>query len=135
MERLVTGTILYLCITFCLVACTRTIYIPVESVRTEYRDKYLRDSIYLHDSTSVYVNGDTVREYLYRYIYRDRFIHDTVSVCDTIREPYPVEKALSRWQQTKMDMGGWAIGVLSGVILLGIGYGIFKFIRRKINIK
>ncbi len=135
MGRLVTGTILYLCITFCLVACTRTMYIPVESVRTEYRDKYLRDSFYIHDSTNIYVNGDTIREYLYRYIYRDRFVHDTISVHDTIREPYPVEKALSKWQQTKMDIGGWAIGVISGILLFGIAYGIYKFIRLNISIK
>ena len=122
MGRLVTGTILYLCITFCLVACTRTMYIPVESVRTEYRDKYLRDSFYIHD-------------YLYRYIYRDRFVHDTISVHDTIREPYPVEKALSKWQQTKMDIGGWAIGAISGILLFGIAYGIYKFIRLNISIK
>ena len=108
MGRLVTGTILYLCIAFCLVACTRTMYIPVESVR---------------------------REYLYRYIYRDRFVHDTISVHDTIREPYPVEKALSKWQQTKMDIGGWAIGAISGILLFGIAYGIYKFIRLNISIK
>lgn len=135
MGRLVTGAILYLCIAFCLVACTRTIYVPVESVRTEYRDKFMRDSFYVHDSTSLYVHGDTVREYLYRYIYRDRFVHDTTFVGDTIREPYPVEKALSKWQQMKMDIGGWAIGAISGILLLGIGYGIYKFIRLNINIK
>lgn len=118
-----------------MVACTRTMYIPVESVRTEYRDKYLRDSLYIHDSTNIYVNGDTIREYLYRYIYRDRFVHDTISIHDTIREPYPVEKVLSKWQQTKMDIGGWAIGVISGVLLLGICYGIYKFIRLNISIK
>lgn len=127
MGRLVTGAILYLCIAFCLVACTRTMYIPVESVRTEYRDKYLRDSFYIRDSTSIYMNGDTVREYLYRYIYRDRFFHDTTFIGDTIREPYPVEKALSKWQQVKMDIGGWAMGALSFLALFGIGYGIFKF--------
>lgn len=135
MGRLVTGTILYLCLAFCLVACTRTLYVPVESIRTEYRDLYLRDSLYIHDSVYVYVNGDTVKEYLYRYIYRDRFLHDTTFVSDTIREPYPIEKQLSKWQQTKMDMGGWAIGVLSGIILLGIGYGLVRFRKRNIGIK
>jgi hypothetical protein len=110
-------------------------YIPVESVRTEYRDKYLRDSFYVHDSSNIYVNGDTVREYLYRYIYRDRFMYDTISICDTIREPYPVEKALSKWQQTKMNVGGWAIGGLSCLVLLGIVYGVFKIKKRYFSIK
>ena len=31
---------------------------------------------------------------------------------DTIREPYPIEKQLTRWEQTKMDYGGMAIGVI-----------------------
>jgi hypothetical protein len=32
-----------------LAACNKTVYVPVESVRTEYRDNYLRDSITVHE--------------------------------------------------------------------------------------
>ena len=43
-------------------------------------------------------------------------IRDTVR--DTIQVPYPVEKKLSKWQQTKVDWGGWAmLGVLVVIIL------------------
>lgn len=37
---------------------------------------------------------------------------------DTIRVPYPVEKQLTKWEKTKMDLGGIAIW---GVIALVIG--------------
>lgn len=43
-------------------------------------------------------------------------IRDTIR--DTIQVPYPVEKKLSKWQQTKVDWGGWAmLGVLVVIIL------------------
>ena len=43
-------------------------------------------------------------------------IRDTVR--DTIQVPYPVEKKLSKWQQTKVDWGGWAmLGALVVIIL------------------
>ncbi len=48
-----------------------------------------------------------------------------------IQVPYPVERELSRWEQFKMDVGGWAIGALSCLIILGIGYIIFWLIRRR----
>lgn len=135
MGRIVTGAILYLCIAFCLVACTRTIYIPVESVRTEYQDRYLKDSIYLHDSVYIRDRGDSIFVDRWHTRYIDRLRVDSFLRIDTIREPYPVEKVLSKWQQTKMDIGGWAIGAISGIFLLGIGYGIYKFIRINISIK
>ena len=48
-----------------------------------------------------------------------------------IEVPIPVEKELTRWQQFKIEVGGWAIGVLSGLALLGIGYAVRWLIRRK----
>ena len=48
-----------------------------------------------------------------------------------IQVPYPVEKKLSRWEQFKMDVGGWAIGVLSGLLLFGIGYVIVWLIKKR----
>ncbi|MRY85034.1 hypothetical protein [Parabacteroides distasonis] len=48
-----------------------------------------------------------------------------------IQVPYLVERELSRWEQFKMDVGGWAIGAFSCLIILGIGYIIFWLIRRR----
>ena len=50
----------------------KTQYIPVESVRTEYktRDSIRYDSIYQRDSIYTLVKGDTVYQYRYKYLYR-----------------------------------------------------------------
>lgn len=42
----------------------------------------------------------------------------TVTV--TKKEPYLVEKELTRWQKFRMDVGGWALGVLLILILYGV---------------
>ncbi len=31
---------------------------------------------------------------------------------DSVQVPYPVEKQLSRWQQMKIELGGWAFGMV-----------------------
>ena len=51
----------------------------------------------------------------YRYLYRDRLVHDTLYVTrtDSVQVPYPVERQLTRWQQFKMRVGGWAVGLVA----------------------
>lgn len=91
-SRLEINTILLFILVFALTGCkTRTAYIPVESVRTEYKDRLLRDSVHLYDSVFVKMKGDTIRIEKYKYLYRDRLLRDSVFVNDTIRVPYPVE--------------------------------------------
>ena len=31
---------------------------------------------------------------------------------DSVQIPYPVEKQLTRWQRMKIELGGWAVGVI-----------------------
>lgn len=45
---------------------------------------------------------------------------DTVMQRDSIPVPYPVEKKLTKWQQWKMDAGGWAMGVAAVLVILVI---------------
>lgn len=114
MKQLIYFTIL-LTSAICFVSC-RTQYIPVETVRTEYktRDSIRFDSIYEHDSIFLFVKGDTVYKEKYRYKYRYLTINkaDTVMLTDSVQIPYPVEKQLTRWQQMKIELGGWAVGVI-----------------------
>lgn len=49
-----------------------------------------------------------------------------------VEVPIPIEKELSRWEKAKIEVGGWAIGVLSGLLLLGIGYAIVWLIKKRI---
>ena len=99
----------------CFISC-RTQYIPVETVRTEYktRDSIRIDSIYNQDSIYVLVKGDTVYQYRYKYLYKYQYLNrtDTMIKIDSVQVPYPVEKQLTRWQQMKIELGGWAVGVI-----------------------
>ena len=93
-----------------LVGCTKTLYVPVESVRTEYVDKFQRDSIYVYEKDSMYIKGDTVFRDRWEYKYKDKIIHDSIFIQDTIRVPYPVEKIvivneLHWWQESLMWVG------------------------------
>lgn len=47
----------------------------------------------------------------------------------TVKEKVPVkvEKELSRWQQFRMDVGGWAIGILVILIIAGACWLFFRF--------
>lgn len=49
----------------------------------------------------------------------------------TVEIPIEVERKLTKWEQFKMDVGGLAIGLLSGVILIGIGFAVVWLVRRK----
>ena len=134
-------------ITLLFGSCTRKVYVPTETVRTEYRDKVVEsllvDTVSLRDSVAVYVNGDTVRITKFRDRWRTRIIerHDTVNVAKVdsvavpveVPKPYPVERKLTRWERTKMDAGGIAIGIL-GVAALGglawLAWLVYKKRRR-----
>jgi hypothetical protein len=112
----------------------KTVYVPVETVLkdTIYISKKVTDSVLVerltHDSIYIHEKGDTVMvekwHTEYRDRWRDRLLTDTVyqHKCDTIREVFTneVEKPLTWWQQTRMDIGGWAIVALAilAVILL-----------------
>ena len=128
MKRLI-YIIILLRLAICFVSC-RTQYISVESVRTEYktRDSIRFDSVYQRDSIYMLVKGDTVYQYKYKYLYRYLTMNrtDTIVKTDSIQTPYPVEKQLSRWQSIKMELGGWAFGIIILFTLIIIGQIIFK---------
>ena len=47
-----------------------------------------------------------------------------------VEVPIPVEKELSRWESFKIEVGGWAIGLLSGLAVFCIGYVVIRFLRK-----
>lgn len=100
----------------------RTQYIPVETIKTEYRvrDSIRHDSVYQQDSVYVTVKGDTVYEYKYKYLYKYQYINrtDTLMKTDSIQIPYPIEKQLSRWQRFKLDFGGTAMLIMIMIIIV-----------------
>jgi len=125
--------ILYIPALLCICcACGTTKYIPIETTRTEYRDNFLRDSIYLRDSVFVKEKGDTLIVEKYRYLYRDKIVRDSIFQTDTIRVPYPVEvikevkKPFSSWQNFQVWCGRIALAIL---FLVGI-YLVLKLKKK-----
>lgn len=86
--------VIILLITFALTGCKGKEYITVEKCKTDtvYQNKVMKDSVYLHDSTYLYVNGDSVfrDRWHTRIVYRN--ITDTVYHTKIVKElqPYPV---------------------------------------------
>lgn len=114
-------------------SCTTTKYVPVESVRTEYRDRDVERLVAdtVHDTRLVWVKGDTVVDIREKERIRRVELHDTCYIerIDTIRQPYPVERSLTRWEQTKMDFGGFALGGIAVVLCIAVVWLIRKFRR------
>ena len=148
-----------------------TKYVPVESVRTEYRDKDNTelldviktlterlhqkerqvDSLMQSHNERLVLNdkGDTLRHdretIVYRSSHREteleklleakndsiRYLRQKLESikADSIPVPYPVEKPLSRWEQTKMDLGGFALGGVAVVLCIAVVWLIRKFRR------
>lgn len=125
--------ILAVIILTCCKTTERVEYVPVETVKTEYKDRIVEtyDSVHITDSVYVAVKGDTILVYKYRDRWKLKLVHDTAYVnrTDSIRIPYPVEKKLSKWEQFKVDYCGY----LMMVILAAFGYIIFRIIRRARN--
>lgn len=145
-----------------LSGCTSTRYVPVETVRTEYKEvdttsiynrlrsyfesmyhkETSRDSMIDRTKETVVIreNGDTARHDRERIVYvssqrekelerklsqRDSTIdalrlHLESVKTDTVSVPYPVERELSWWQQTKMDFGGMALGAVAVVLCIAV---------------
>lgn len=126
-------------ITLLFGSCTRKVYVPQETVRTEYKDRVVEavrvDTAVMRDSVAVYVNGDTVKIEKYRDRWRTRIIerHDTiVSVKrDSVAVPYPVEKPLTKWERAKLDVGGMALGTLGAVVVAAIVAVIVWITKRR----
>lgn len=106
------------------IGCSRRVYVPVESVRTEYRDR--ANEVVVHDSVTdnrlIYIQGDTVIDWRERVRWRNSEVHDTLIqiVRDSVPVPYPVEKKLTRWEQTKMELGGIAMGGMGIALLIAL---------------
>lgn len=106
-----------------LTGCRSVKYVPV----TEYRNRYVSktdsfiktDSIYLHDSVSVMMRGDTVYMTKTRYKDRLKYIYhtktDTVAVHDSI--PYPVKVEVEK-RQSAIDKLLTGLGKISGMLLV-----------------
>ena len=101
---------------------TKTVLVPVEKVKIEYRDRMRVDSVYNRDTVNIYEKNDTV--FLHTIKWRERFKFDTVSVVRVDSIPYPVEviqevNKLTKWQR-------WRLNALNIIVLVIVAYVIIK---------
>jgi hypothetical protein len=104
--------------------------VPVETVKTDSVRvvDVRRDSIFVMDSVIIREKADTVYVTRWRTEFREVLRMDTLQVLrvDSVNTVVEVEKKLSRWQKTKMDVGA---GVLYAVPIL-IAVGLFILYRK-----
>lgn len=102
-------------------SCTTTKVVTVEKIRndTTYITRHLRDSIYLHDSTSVEKKDSIIKIEHWHTKYVDRAVHDTLykSKTDSVPVPYPVEKLVEK-PRSNIEKGFMAFGGLSLMALI-----------------
>lgn len=108
--------------------------VPVEIIKTEYKDIYRFDSIYIHDSINTYTNGDTVYRDKFQYKYIEKQVHDTLITHDTIPKTIYktqiVEKKVAQWWPVWLMLG---IIVCSGLIYIFKKFNIIDIIKKWIG--
>lgn len=122
-----------LIITLLLTSCKSVEYVPVPVSHTDtiYQSKVLHDSIYQHDSITIKDKGDSVWVDRWHKIYVERYRTDTIytyvrdSIPYPIPEPYPVERKLTWWQQTRLHLANIALIALALLFVI-------RYIKKKI---
>lgn len=111
----------------------RIVEVPVTKIEYKDRVKEKVDSVYIHDSTYMYVGGDTVYLYKYRNVYRDKILRDTVSVVrvDSIAVPYPVERKLTFWEKAQMNILKVFVVVICSALLFWLAKIVWHRIRSR----
>ena len=103
-------------------SCRSIRYVPVETIRNDslYLTVHKRDYIHIKDSVYVKEKGDSVIVDRWHIVYRDRIIHDTTYVEKEkeVMVPYPVEKELTWWQKTKLELGEFSIGIILVLLIV-----------------
>ena len=119
-----------------LLAGCKTVYVPVETVRTDtlmvahiVTDSVLVDR-YTHDSVYIHEKGDTVwfEKWHTRYVdrWRDRVTHDTIykSKTDSATVTREVEKPLTKSQRARLHLANIVLVMLGMVaIFLVVKFG------------
>lgn len=53
-----------------------------------------------------------------------------VTIEREVKVPYPVEKELTKWQSMKIELGGWAFGIVIFFALILVGWLIYKLKKK-----
>lgn len=92
--------------------------------------KWRTDSVVMRDSVVIVESGERRVERVVQWRERLRTVTDTTYICltDSVPVPYPVEKQLGKWEQLKVDYGGYAL--VAVIILLTLAIWLARRYRR-----
>lgn len=120
--------ILFIIITLSCLSCS-TYLKPMETVVRDslYISQRMIDRILIRDSIFERQVHDTIYKYRERETVRYLSLRDTLYIerRDSVIVPVPVEKKLTKWQQTRMRLGDVSITA----IILGIIYVVLWLIK------
>ena len=127
-KRLILKTLFLLLFLTTIVSCTTTkiVEVPVETIKTEYIEQVKYDSIYSKDSIYIMQKGDTIYNNKVQYLYKYKYLRDTINITDTIPKIVTVKDTqyvnqLYTWQKL--------------LIVIGIGFILYQIIKLVIYIK
>lgn len=136
---------LFLIVTLALTSCRTVKYIdrtvvdsakiavPITNTKIEYRDRFLYDSIYVHDSIFTLIKDDTV--YISKNKETNHLVNktDTIVKTDTIKVPVEITKTVTKtetcvnevnklywWQKILISIGGIVFVLIIIYIVLKI---------------
>ena len=102
---------------------TKTVLVPVDRVKIEYRDRLRIDSVYNRDTIQIYKKNDTI--YYEKTRWRERFKIDTVSVVRVDSIPYKVEvvkevNKLTKWQKLRLNTLNILVLIIAAYLFIKI---------------
>ena len=127
-KRLILKTLFLLLFLTTIISCTTTkiVEVPVETIKTEYIEQVKYDSIYSKDSIYIMQKGDTIYNNKVQYLYKYKYLRDTINITDTIPKIVTVKDTqyinqLYTWQKL--------------LIIIGIGFILYWIVKLIIYIK
>lgn len=128
-KRLILKTLFLLLFLTTIISCkttTKIVEVPIETIKTEYIEQVKYDSIYSKDSIYIMQKGDTIYNNKVQYLYKYKYLRDTINITDTIPKIVTVKDTqyvnqLYTWQKI--------------LIVIGIGFILYWIIKLVIYIK
>ena len=127
-KRLILKTLFLLLFLTTILSCTTTkiVEVPIETIKTKYIEQVKYDSIYSTDSIYIMQKGDTIYNNKVQYLYKYKYLRDTINIIDTIPKIVTVKDTqyinqLYTWQKI--------------LIVIGIGFILYWIIKLVIYVK
>ena len=128
-KRIILKTLFLLLFLITMISCkttTKIVEVPVETIKTEYIEQVKYDSIYSKDSIYIIQKGDTIYNNKVQYLYKYKYLRDTINITDTVPKIVTVKDTqyvnqLYTWQKL--------------LIVIGIGFILYWIIKLVIYIK